>query len=254
VETFDRHEPNGKALMGSIATHIAVAGLFLAMNVFHFGEHWGAAHASSGSIGIQMVSTIPIPRNEGRPNPLANQTKNIVPQETMQVKPKPEVKAPDPKAIELSGKVEKKKFTPKPIPPSSVFKPQPYQPNQLYAKSAQALNSPMFGIQGSGGIDVGPASVLGTRYEAYTNLMRQVIAQHWNRADVRALPSQKAAVAFTIARSGAVSNVRISHPSGNRLLDDSGMRAILDSNPLPSLPRDFTGNDVTVEIWFQLTQ
>ena len=61
---------------------------------------------------------------------------------------------------------------------------------------------------------MGPASVLGTRFEAYTNLMRQQISQHWSRSDVHASASQRCAITFTIARNGTVGNVQISHPSG----------------------------------------
>ena len=49
----------------------------------------------------------------------------------------------------------------------------------------------MYGIQGAGGIDIGPASVLGTRFGAYVDLMRDRISQHWNTASVHSLPSQK---------------------------------------------------------------
>jgi protein TonB len=110
----------------------------------------------------------------------------------------------------------------------------------------------MFGMQGAGGIDIGPASVLGTRFGGYVELMRDRIAQHWMTADVRALPTQKCAVTFTIARNGSVSNVQVSQPSGNYLLDTSAKRAILDANPLPALPPQFDRNEATVELWFQL--
>jgi protein TonB len=254
VDTFDQHEPLGKPFLGSLVTHAGIVGAFVALNILHLTDRWGSPHPSSGSVGVTMVTTIPIQRHQGPVNPLANDTKSIVPQEVQPAKAKPVVQAPDPKAIAIPDRVEKKKVAPKPAPPVAVFKPQAYQPNQVYSRTAQAANSPMYGIQGAGGIDVGSASVLGTRYEAYTNLMRQQISQHWNRADVRASPTQKCAVSFTIARNGAVSNVRISQPSGSTLLDNSATRAIIDANPLPSLPRDFPGNDVTVEIWFQLTQ
>jgi protein TonB len=255
MHTLDQHEPLGKPFLGSLATHAAIAGMVIAFNVLHLADHWGAPNPSSGSVGVTMVSTIPIPRRQGHINPLANDTTNIAPQETMVVKPKPEVKAPEPKAIPIPDRLEKpKKFSPKPIPPTAVFKPEAYQSNQVYSRAPQAANSPMYGIQGAGGIDVGPASILGSHYEAYTNLLREQISQHWNRADVRASPSQKCAVSFTIARNGALSNIRISQPSGNVILDDSAKRAILDSDPLPSLPREFPGSNATVELWFQLPQ
>ncbi|MDE3195478.1 MAG: TonB family protein [Acidobacteriota bacterium] len=255
VDTYDQREPLGKPLMGSLATHVVVGGLFVAANLIHLNNSWGSQTQSSGSVGVTMVSTIPIQRHEGPKNPLANDTANITPQETAEVKTKPVEQAPDPKAIEIPDKREKpKKVKPKPQPPVAMFRPQAYQPNQVYSRSPQSVSNPMYGIQGAGGIDVGPASVLGDRFGAYTNLMRMQIAQHWNRADVRALPSQKCTVSFAIARNGTVSNVKITHPSGSLLLDNSAQRAVIDSNPLPSLPREFTGSEATVEIVFQIPQ
>jgi TonB family protein len=55
-----------------------------------------------------------------------------------------------------------------------------------------------------------------------------------------------------MARSGTVTNVLISQPSGDYLLDTSSKRAVLDANPLPSLPPQYAGNDVTFTVWFQL--
>ena len=96
--------------------------------------------------------------------------------------------------------------------------------------------------------------MLGSRFGAYVDLMRDSISRHWLTADVRATPSQKCAVSFTIARSGSISNVQISQTSGNYLLDTSAKRAVLDANPLPALPREFTQNEATVELWFQVHQ
>jgi protein TonB len=95
---------------------------------------------------------------------------------------------------------------------------------------------------------------LGTRFGAYEALMRDRISQHWNTASVHSLPSQRCAVSFTIARNGTVSNVQVTQPSGDYLLDTSAKRAVLDANPLPALPPQFERNDATVELWFQLKQ
>jgi TonB family protein len=129
-----------------------------------------------------------------------------------------------------------------------------YQTNQIYSKAPQAVSSPLYGMQGSGGIDIGPASILGNRFGAYVDLMRQRISQHWNTGDVRGSSTQRCGISFTIARNGAVSNVQITTPSGNYLLDTSAKRAILDSNPLPELPAQYSGSSVPVELWFQLKQ
>jgi protein TonB len=254
MQTYEQTEPTGKAFAGSLLTHGAIAGLFMLSGFLKLNNNWGAPRASSGSVGVGIVKTIPIPRREGPVNPLANDTKSIVPQESAPPQPKPQVKAPEPDAIPLRNRFEKpEKKSPRPQA-EQAFKAQQYQSNQVYSKSPQAANSAMFGMQGAGGIDIGPASVLGNRFGGYVQLMRDRIAQHWATADVRALPSQKCAITFTIARNGSVSNVQVSQPSGNYLLDTSAKRAILDANPLPALPSQFDRNEATVELWFQLNQ
>ena len=84
--------------------------------------------------------------------------------------------------------------------------------------------------------------------------MRDRIAQHWNTAGVHSSPSQQCAVSFTIQRNGMVANVQVTQPSGDYLLDTSAKRAVMDANPLPTLPSEFPRNEATVELWFQLRQ
>ena len=197
---------------------------------------------------------IPIPRREGPVNPLANDTTSVVPQAPEPVvKVEKQVKAQPENAIPIPDKIDKhRKVVAEPKVQSLFRPPEPYKSNQVYSQVPQAAVSPMYGMKGSNGIDLGPESVLGTRFGAYTNLMRDRVAQHWNRANVHSLASQKCAISFTIARNGTVTNVQVSQPSGDYLLDTSAKRAVLDANPLPSLPPQFPGNEVTVELWFQL--
>lgn len=241
---------------GSLIAHGVLAGLIVLSGYLHLTDkNWGSEHPSSGSVGVELTSTIPTPRNPGPVNPVANDTKNFTPQEVVKEKVKPVEKAPEPDAVPLRSVREKpKKIAEKPTPPQNTFKPMAYQPNQVYSTSKQAVSSPMYGIQGSSGIDIGPASVLGNRFGAYVDEMRRQISSHWNRADVRASPTVKCGISFTLARNGTIRNVQISQPSGNYLLDASAKRAVLDSNPLPSLPPQFTGSEVPVELWFQLKQ
>jgi TonB family protein len=252
----NEHEPLGKAFFGSLAAHAGVVGVVFALGYFHLTDNWGSPHASSGTVGISMVPTIPLPRNEGPVNPLANDTKSIVPQKPTPVaKPQPVVKAPEPKAIEIPDREAKpKKPTLKPTPPATYIKPETYKANQVYSTTPQAMNSPLYGMHGAGGIDIGPASVLGDRFGAYVDLMRDRITQHWNTSDVRAAPSQKCAISFVISRDGTVSNVQVAQASGSYLLDNSAKRAVLDANPLPALPAQFKGSEVPVTLWFQLRQ
>jgi protein TonB len=248
-------DPVGKAFAGSLVTHGIVVAIALASGLWHLKKNdFGSPDTSSGSVGVDIVKSIPIPRREGPVNPLANDTTSVVPQAPEPVvKLQKQVKAQPENAIPIPDQVDKhRKVVAEPKVQSLFRPPEAYKSNQVYSNVPQAAVSPMYGMKGSNGIDLAPESVLGARYGAWTNLMRDRIAQHWNRANLHSLPSQKCAVSFTIARSGTVTNVHISQPSGDSLLDTSAERAVLDANPLQSLPPQFPGNDVTVEVWFQL--
>jgi TonB family protein len=252
MQTLPQPDPLGKYFAGSLGLHAAIVGLLILSGMWNFSKkNWGADHASSGSVGVTMVQTIPIPHTEAAENPLANDTQSNVPQAPAPVKMAEQVKAPEPEAVAIPDKV--RKVSPK-VQSQTVFRPaQQYNANQVYSQAPQAASSKMYATQGAAGIDMGPSSVFGFKFGAYVDLLRSAIAGKWNTADLRALPSQKAAVTFTIARNGAVSNVKVSQHSGNLLLDTSAERAVLDAS-VPPLPRDFEGSDATVELSFQLKQ
>jgi outer membrane biosynthesis protein TonB len=50
-----------------------------------------------------------------------------------------------------------------------------------------------------------------------------------------------------------VKDIRISQTSGNQSMDNSGMRAIMSSNPMPGLPPDYSGSTVRVIFDFDLS-
>jgi protein TonB len=254
VQVGVQRDPLQKAFAGSVVTHGVLVGLLVFSGFLHLTNNWGAPHASTGSVGVTMVKTIPIPHRDAPPNPLANDSQSTVPEAPAPVKFRKQVLEQPKEAIAIPDKVVKKKPSPEPQSLSTYRPPAGYRPDQIYSHTPQAASSPVFGTQGAGGIDVGPASVLGNRFGAYVDLMRDRISQHWVTADVHATPTQKCMIAFSIARDGSVSNVRVSQPSGNYLLDNSARRAVLDSSPLPPLPREVPQNEATVELGFQVHQ
>jgi TonB family protein len=255
MQTAAYPDPSGKAFAGSVITHGVVIGLIATTGLFNLAKNnFGERKSSSGSVGVQMVKTIPIPQNEGPVNALANDTKSIVPQAPAPVKLQKQVKAEPEKAIALPDKVQKKKLSAQEQMAAYYKPPVEYKSNQVFSHTPQAASSDMFGMKGAAGIDVGPASVLGERCGAYVDLMTDRISQHWNRASVTASPSQKSRISFKIAQNGAVSNVLVAQPSGNYLLDTSAQRAVIDANPLPPLPAQCQRSEVTVDLWFQLKQ
>jgi protein TonB len=248
-------DPMQKAFAGSLATHGVLVGLVFFSGVLHLHSTFGEQHASSGSVGVTMVKTIPIPQRKAPENPLANDTKSVVPEAPAPVKVQKQVVEQPKDAIAIPDKLlKKKKPSPQPQSLSTYRPPVAYKSNQVLSNTPQATSSPMYGMKGSGGIDIGPASVLGSRFGAYVDLMRDRISQHWLTADVRATPTQKCVVSFSIARNGTVTNVQVSQPSGNYLLDTSSKRAVMDASPLPPLPQQFTQNEATVELTFQVQQ
>jgi protein TonB len=252
VHTADNNqEPFGKALTGSLVTHGLAIALLITSGLWKFHNNWGSVHASSGTVGVTMVSTIPIPHREAPVNPLANDSKSVIPQEPTPVKAAKLIEVPVKDAVQIP-KGKQKKLPP--TPPKLNFRVPEYKSNQIYSQTPQAASTAMYGTKGSGGIDVGPATVLGSRFGAYSDLVVDRISQHWVKAGVQALPSQVATVSFTIARNGTVTNVQVSQPSGSYLLDTSATRAVMDASPLPPLPPEFTKSEATVELKFQLQQ
>jgi protein TonB len=249
-------QPLGKAFAGSLVTHGVVVGLLLASGLFNLTrKNFGSPNSSSGTVGVSMVKTIPIPQKEAPVNLLANDSTSVVTEAPAPVKLEKQVKAPPEHATLIPDQYEKpKKYSPQQQVRELYKPPEPYKSNQILSNTPQAAKSPLYGVQGASGIDIGPASVLGTRFGAYADLIRDRIAQHWNTSGVHTSPSQRCAVSFTIQRNGMVANVQVTQPSGDYLLDTSAKRAVLDANPLPTLPAEFPRNDATVELWFQLRQ
>jgi protein TonB len=246
-------DPSGKAFAGSLITHGVVIALVLTSGLFNLTKNnFGSPAVSSGAVGVDIVKSIPIPRRDAPVNPLANDSQSIVPQAPAMKVVKP-VKVQPEKAIPIPEKVEKpKKLTVRQL--ETMYKPEHYKSNQVYSNTPQAASSPLYGMKGSNGIDLGSASVLGDRFGAYVDLMRDRISQHWNTASVHSSPSQRCQISFTIARNGTVSNVQVSQPSGDYLLDTSAKRAVMDATPLPPLPPQFERNEATVDLWFQIRQ
>lgn len=249
-DLFDEREPLGKPFAGSLAIHAAVGGALLYAWIFHpQAEMFGDKQQSSGAVGVSVVKTIPIPAKQGRVNPLANDTQSVVPQAPPKKKEVLKAPPPDPKAVKIPSKNALRKPVLEPAV-KYVYKPQELRPNQVYSDVAPALKSPNIGMQGAGGVGLGQNTTLGTRFGAYTNLMRQRIGEKWNTAGMNN-DGKRVLVTFTIMRDGRVQDVRVAQASGNYTLDSSAQRAILEANPLPQLPREYEKDSAQVEIWFQ---
>lgn len=125
------------------------------------------------------------------------------------------------------------------------------------APSAPGPSSPA-GISLGGGAGPGGIPSLGSSafpYDYYRASLVAILQSNWRRpvAPEGLREPVSCRVQFTITKSGIVQDARISVPSGNDALDQSALRAIYDSTPLPPLPIQYRQASVSAEVMFELT-
>jgi periplasmic protein TonB len=242
-------------LIGSLSLHIAFASALIWYTVAGPGKavQWGSPTGGGfGAVAVNPVARIPLPSNAGPQNPVANDTKSMVPTPPPKAKPQPKAqpKQPDETAIALKGRAAKER--PKPYSAPNKFREQQKDlPNQVYNSAGQALSSPMYAKPGGGGVGVGDNSPFGTQFGWYAERLMAQVGQHWQTAGLDPR-SHAASVVFTIRRDGSVTGVRLSQSSGNMAMDLSAQRAIFESQPFAPLPPQFPRNEATVELKFVL--
>jgi len=260
-DILDEPERLRGALVGSIALHGGIIAAFVGLTVLHpLGkvEHWGEENGGRfGSVAVNAVPSIPLPSRSSTPNPVANDTESQVPQAPSK-KPQPKVQAPDPNAIALKSKTAKQKLIPHELAPrpNQWADKQQYRPNQVYSSAGQAASSPLYQMQGGGGVGVGTNSPFGTRFGYYANLLRGKVEGAWKTNDVnpRIQTAPPVTIQFTIRKDGSLSPglPRITQSSGDGNLDRSAQRAVLDAAPFPPLPAGFDRSEATVDLTFVL--
>ena len=252
IDILDEHDPLGLPFIGSVLIHAAVVGLFF------LGWYWtnrareafGVPHPAGGpSYTVSPVHNIPIPQRETPPNPVANDTQSAVPtapaKENVEKKP-----VPDKNAIEIPDKMKREAERPKQQQHYTPPTPQ----NQVFSSARQAVSSPMYGAQsGAGQVGIGPNSPLGSRLGGYAEIVRERIAQNWRTSGLDArTQSVPAMVGFTIMRDGTVRSVKLLESSGNPNIDDTALRAVYSSNPLPPLPPQVAESSISAQFTFNL--
>jgi TonB family protein len=241
------------AFLAALALHAALVGWMIYSG-------WLAAHASmlgatdagGASVGIQAVSTIPIP-HQGPQNPLASDTDSQVPQAPTKPVERAKEEKPPPDAIPIKERNKK-------TPAETASDKNKYRPvskldlNQVYSQSAPAVSNPAFAATGAGRVSPGANTTLGNHCPGYAAQIQQLVASHWNTgsvdASVRTAPTVIAT--FELQKDGSVRAVRILQGSGIAAVDSSVERAILDSNPLPAIQRDCGVDHASAEFWFEL--
>ena len=254
IDILDERDPIALPFMGALVVHGAViVGLF-------FGWWWvNHRRASLGDINpaggpayaVSPVNNIPIPQRQAPPNPVANDTQSMVLTTPARQELERKLPLPDKNAFAIPEKVKRRAEKPQ----VQQHNQQPTPPNQIPSRTREAVSSPMYGGQsGAGQVGVGPNTPLGdNRLGWYAEIIRQRIAQNWNTNALDARTQRSPAiVSFLIMRDGSIRTPQIVQTSGNPQIDNTALRAVYTSNPLPGLPPQITESYITAQFTFNL--
>ncbi|HEX4750643.1 MAG TPA: TonB family protein [Bryobacteraceae bacterium] len=253
VDILDQRDPLAAPFVGSLLVHGGVVAL-LFIALFWLNQHreilGGPTSGGGPAYTVSPVHNIPIPRREAPPNPVANDTESQVPTAPAKQTVEKKQPVPDKNAFEIADKLKKQEQR----QTHQQTYQQPTPRNQVFAEK-QALSNPMYGGPSGGGqVGIGPNTPLGNnRLGWYAQMIRDRIAQNWNTNGLAAASqSAPAIVAFIINRDGSVRNPQIVQSSGNPTIDNTALRAVYQSNPLPPLPPQITDNSITAQFTFNL--
>jgi len=157
---------------------------------------------------------------------------------------------PKPKGLTIQEET-KKKIKTKPVKQikgksnsnGKTTKPAPPQDNY-----PEFLDDIDFGMEFSG------IKIDGANFQSsyYINLIFAKIRSRWLNP-VRLSNVIETTVFFRVESNGRIGNAQIESPSGIDAFDQSALRAILTSDPLPPLPQEFTGDHIGIHLKFEFT-
>jgi protein TonB len=250
--------PNGDQLgggfMGSFALHAALIALLLSWAwIFHSGQSWGDAGATSGAIQATMVDALPLPSKQpmDQNNVLA----------TDQPSPAPitstahTADTPQPDALGLLTKSAKPLKTADHATPAPPLHPQPGKVdlNKVQTGEAGGFNLAMSTTHTSAGtVNVGTSdAAFGTKYAYYVQQITQKVAQQWytNMLDPQAA-GHRVYITFQVERDGSLTHIVLAQRSGDSTLDLTALNAVRHIDTFGSLPDAYTGSHINVTYYF----
>ena len=254
--THERREKLGGTLAASAAMHVVLFVVLVAYTSLgsSFGGGWGKNWGGGNATRIGAVASLPgVPL----PAPMLTTQNTLASQNPAlhQTEPAP-LPLPEPKAIpiprfkaavkpEKAERVNTHIQKEKPVEADNAV---PYglggQPSMNYTQMASSA--------GQGGLSFGEGGDFGERYGWYVASVRSRISGNWLLSTISPsiVSAPRLYMTFTILRDGSVSDPEVTQSSGIPEVDRSALRAVLASNPLPSLPPDYAGNRVKVNLYF----
>ena len=115
----------------------------------------------------------------------------------------------------------------------------------LSAGSGEGDGAAALGVGGRGG----PGIVRGMDFVIYQNRMLSTIKENWAWVGQRS--NLKVVVQFGVKENGEVVGLKIVQPSGDPSYDESVLRAVKKSSPLPAPPENYRRDFADVELTFR---
>jgi TonB family protein len=134
--------------------------------------------------------------------------------------------------------------------PTKTTSPDTSNPNEMLAAHSNKIDL-RGGYRGSLSIDN-----INFPFTYYLLLIRDKISRNWNPdfGPLSLSQGQQVVIAFKIRKDGSISEPYIEKSSGMAYLDQSALRAVLSSVPLPPLPREFGEEYLGVHFGFEYTE
>jgi len=229
-----------------------------------FGLGWGAGSGSgsSGTLGnAAHVDAVPSLPGVPLPAPMLSTPSTLATENPGLYKSEPQPKEEPPPEAEAipkfkdAVKVEKPIAVNKRIQKAAIEPPPNAIPFGVGGRPSLSYGN-FNGSAGSGGINFGSGGDFGERYGWYVTAVQSRISSNWLLSTVSPdiVTAPRVYVTFDIRRDGSISNPLVTKSSGIPEVDRSAMRAVLASNPLGPLPADYTGDKVTVEVYFDFNR
>lgn len=235
-----------RMLMLSIGAHILIVGI-----LWLTPTAWRSRTAPEAAVMELSLGGLEGPNTGGMTSMAGRAVEEIA-------KPNaPKVDAPPPpKAPEMTESMAVAKPRPTPVKPTTKTDPSKGKTPTTGAEiktGAARVNTggaaiPFGGLaQGGGGAGGVQLDVKNFCCPEYLAQMVQKIRQNWNaRQGAGGQPTIK----FTIRRDGMLTNVELEKASGQDLLDLEARRAVIRTQQLPPLPREFSESSLTVHLTF----
>lgn len=214
----------------------------------HLGQNWGTGSATR----VNTVSSLPgVPL----PAPMLTTRSTVATENAGLYKTEPVPKEQAPAEVEIpkfqrETRPEKTLRIHKRIQKEALEVPENAVPFGVGGRPSMSY-SQFVNTAGEGGLSF-EGGAFGERYGWYVTAVRSRISNNWLLSTISPsiVSAPRVYITFDILSDGTLRDAQIARSSGLPEVDRSALRAVLASNPLGPLPREYPGDKVSVEFYF----